>query len=490
MALNLDILKAIDDPKIFGGWFRDASTWKAWRAFLAALFALPLTDEQLALYREFTGRQLPPTTEFRDAFLICGRRGGKSAILAVTAVFLAIARDYRPYLAPGEIATIRIMAQDRDATRSIFRYIVALLKDNPMLAPLVVREAAESLELRNRVVIEVGTASFRGTRSYTYAAVLCDELAFWRTDESTNPDVEVLRAIRPAMMTIPGSKLLCASSPYARRGALWEACDRHYGRDGSTTLVWKAPTLRMNPTIPQADIDAEYEKDPASAAAEYGAEFRTDVESFISIEAVRACVQPSVYERPPERRWRYWVFVDPSGGSNDSMTLAICHKEGATVILDAVRERKPPFSPEAVVEEFARLVRSYRATSVYGDRYAGEWPREQFRRHGVNYELAEYNKSELYQSLLPLVNSGGVDLLDDNRLVRQFVGLERRTARGGRDSIDHGRGGHDDVANAVAGAVQFAATKPAAWAREKRKVFRDLPPEASGDGSGTGWMGL
>jgi hypothetical protein len=31
------------------------------------------------------------------------------------------------------------------------------------------------------------------------------------------------------------------------------------------------------------------------------------------------------------------------------------------------------------------------------------------------------------------------------------VGLERRTARGGRDSIDHAAGAHDDLANVVAG---------------------------------------
>jgi hypothetical protein len=388
--------------------------------------------EQLRLFSEFTGRRTAPATEFDEAYLICGRRAGKSAILAVTAVFLAIARDYRPYLAPGEVGTIRVMAQDRDAARSIFRYIAALLNDNPMLAPLVLRETSESFELNNRVIIEVGTASFRASRGYTYAAILADELAFWRSDESTNPDVEILRALRPGLLTIPGSKLLCASSPYARRGALWDAFNRYHGRDDAPVLVWRTPTVAMNPTVSESDIAAEYEKDPASAAAEYGAEFRVDVESFIGLDAVRACIAPGVRERAPERRLRYWTFVDPSGGSNDSMTLAIAHREGVTTILDAIREVRPPFSPEATVEEFAKLLRAYRCTSVHGDRYGGEWPREQFRRHGVLYELAEYSKSELYQSLLPLVNSGGVDLLDSDRLIFRFANWSgaRRAAAG------------------------------------------------------------
>ena len=62
-------------------------------------------------------------------------------------------------------------------------------------------------------------------------------------------------------------------------------------------------------------------------------------------------------------------------------------------------------------------------------------------------------QSDLYGDLLPAINSLMVDLLEDARLLAQIVGLERRTARGGRDSIDHAPGAHDDVANAVAGVV-------------------------------------
>jgi hypothetical protein len=121
---------------------------------------------------------------------------------------------------------------------------------------------------------------------------------------------------------------------------------------------------------------------------------------------------------------------------------------------------KPPFSPEATVEEFARLLRQYRCTSVYGDRYAGEWPREQFKRHSINYLPADKSKSDIYLDFLPLVNSRGVNLLDNDRMLHQFVSLERRTSRGGRDSIDHPRDLHDDVANAIAGTVVTAAQQP------------------------------
>jgi hypothetical protein len=215
--------------------------------------------------------------------------------------------------------------------------------------------------------------------------------------------------------------------------------------------VWQAATREINASVPQSVIDAAMEEDQPRAMAEWSAQFRVDVESFVSREAVHLCVALDVHERAPMSSVRYYGFVDPSGGSADSMTLAVGHREGDVVVLDALRERKPAFSPEDVVSEFAELLKSYRVTSISGDRYAGEWPKERFRDHGISYEPAQKPKSDLYRDLLPAINSRKIDLLDHPRLLTQLVGLERRTARGGRDSIDHAPGAHDDLANAVAG---------------------------------------
>jgi len=448
-----DILDAIRDPHLFAPWFKSADTWSPWCAFLAALFALPMTPEQFAIYRQCTGRTEQPSSVAVEGWLICGRRAGKSFVLALIAVFLACFYDYRPYLAPGERGTVLVIATDRKQARVILRYIRALLTNVAMLTRMLEREAAESFDLTNRVTIEVGTASFRSVRGYTIVAALCDEMAFWPTDDSAEPDYEILAALRPGMATIPNALLLCASSPYARRGALWEAHRRHYGKDRDPILMWQADTRTMNPTVPQRVIDDATERDPASAAAEYGAQFRTDVEALLTRDAVEACIAIDVRERPRMAGAKYAAFVDPSGGSADSMTLAIAHRDRGTAVLDAVRERRPPFSPEDVVAEFADLLKGYGVRKIVGDRYAGEWPRERFRVHGVTYEPAAKPKSDLYRDLLPAINSRSVDLLDHDRLLNQLVGLERRTARSGRDSIDHVPGGHDDVANAVAGVL-------------------------------------
>jgi hypothetical protein len=456
----MNLLAALDDRNLFQPHFAGPS-WAPWKAFLTALFGLPLSDAQLDLYRRCTERQAAPTAPVNEAALVIGRRGGKSRILALIAVYLATFRDYRPHLAPGEVATVAIIAADRRQARVIFRFITGLLDGVPMLRAMVEDRTAETITLSNRVLLEIHTASFRVTRGYTFAAVLADETAFWRTEESTNPDVEIFRALRPGLGTIPGAMLLNASSPYRRTGVLYQAYAQHFGRDDSRTLVWQAPTLAMNPTLDPSVVERAYEDDPASASAEYGAEFRNDIADFVSRSVVEAAIEPGVFERPPSRSRRYVAFIDASGGSgSDSMTLAIAHLEDGIPTLDAIRERRPPFSPDAVVAEFSTLLKSYHVSRAEADKWGGDWVGEAFRKTGITVEPSAKPKSEIYVELLPMLNATRCSLLDHQRLISQLCGLERRTSRGGRDSIDHAPGAHDDIVNACAGALLLVGTRP------------------------------
>jgi Terminase large subunit, T4likevirus-type, N-terminal len=448
------ILAALDDKHVFAPHFKGTS-WAGWKAMLAALFALPMDDDGLALYRQCTGRATAPASPFTEAALIVGRRGGKSRVLALIAVYLAVFRDYRPHLAPGEVATIAILASNKAQARSIFRFVIGLLKAVPLIEPMIVDDNTETITLSNRVVIEIATASFRTTRGYSFAAVLCDEVAFWRQDESSaNPDVEILRALRPGMASIPGSILLLASSPYAKKGELYNAFRRHYGHDNARVLVWKADTATMNARVDPAIIAEAFESDPEAARAEYGAEFRDDLADFVTREVVDAVTCWGRHELPPEPGVTYSAFCDPSGGASDSMTLAVAHlQDGSTCVLDAVLEVRAPFDPEKAVSECTAVLRRFGVARVVGDRYAGAWPKARFAENGIVFEQSAKPKSDLYHDLLPLLNARRIELLEHPRLSAQLVGLERRTARSGRDSIDHSPGGHDDLVNAVAGVL-------------------------------------
>ena len=200
-ARAFSILDAVRDERLFGSAFKDISTWRAWIAFLAALFGIALSDDQADTFRACTARSALPEDPFAEAWLVCGRRSGKSFIMALIAVFLACFRDYRPYLGPGEKATIMVIAADRRQARVVLRYVRGLLAA-PVLQKLVVNDTAESIELAGNTIIEVGTAS-HSIRGYTIAAALCDEIAFWPKEDSAAPDMEILAALRPAMATIP-----------------------------------------------------------------------------------------------------------------------------------------------------------------------------------------------------------------------------------------------------------------------------------------------
>jgi hypothetical protein len=458
-AALVTILQTMRKKELFARWFRDPKTWVFWTVFLASLFGLPLDEDGLGIFTQCTGRKAPLAGGYREAWLVVGRRGGKSIILALIAVFLAAFRDWSDRLVPGERGTILVIAQDRKAARVIYRYITSMITEVPVIAGLVEGEPTqERIELTNGTCIEISTANFKTVRGYTLVAALCDEIAFWQGDDSANPDTEILAALRPAMTTMaPDAMLLCASSPHARRGALWDAYRKYFGKDDASILVWQAATKTMNPSVSQRVLDEAMERDPANYVAEYEAQFRTDVENFLSREVVEAAVVDGRYELPKLDGVTYTAFCDPSGGSNDAMTLAIAHMEGNRVVLDLVRERRPPFSPDAVARDFAETIKSYGIATVRGDRYAGEWPRERFRAHGVEYMTADRVKSDIYRELLPLINSGRAELLDNVALVNQLCSLERKVARGGKDSIDHPPKAHDDVANAVAGALVHAA---------------------------------
>lgn len=392
-----------------------------------------------------------------------------------------------------------LVAADRKQARVCLRYVKGLLASSTLLGEMVVKEREDGVELLGHVQIEVATCSSRTIRGYTLAAAICDEAAFWQDENTVEPDREVLQALRPALATIPGSLLLCASSPYARKGMLWDAYQRHFARDGDPVLVVQAPTLRMNPNVPASVIEEARLADPQSAAAEYDAQFRSDVETFVSRDVIDRCTpDKGVTERAPRAGVQYFAFVDPSGGTHDQMVLAIAHAEtDGTAVLDCTVTRKPPFSPEQVVADFAVWLKRYRCASVTGDAFGGEWPRERFQKAGINYNVSRKKKRELYVDLIPLLNSTRVSLTDYAPLHAELCGLERRVQRGGHEVIDHPINGRDDVANAAAGALTLAAASTGGLSRAMfsacpiviggaQAVRPDLQTPPTGEGGGGG----
>jgi hypothetical protein len=254
----------------------------------------------------------------------------------------------------------------------------------------------------------------------------------------------------PALASLsPRSMIIGISSPYRKAGLLYKKFKKHFGKDDDV-LVIQAATRQLNPTIPQELIDRELEEDPAGASAEWMAEFRDDIGGWLAMEIIDAAVDRGVTVRRPSEFLTYTAAADPSGGSKDSFTAAVSHNDNGLAVLDCILEFKPPFNPSEVVSQISAMLRAYGLSEITGDRYAAEWVVSSFAANGIGYRHSERNRSEIYADMMPLFTSGRARILDNQKLISQFAGLERKTSSMGKDKIDHGPGGHDDLCNAAA----------------------------------------
>ena len=471
------------------------STWDAWRTLAQAVSvefrelkgeATPrdsktpgdLTDHgvenfpknfNVELYKKCTQREFLPKGSVREIWCQVGRGGGKTR--AAAAALVAGAIQPHPTLAPGERGKAFLLAQNRETAKQAFNYCLGILNSNPKLRALIVNTTKSKIELKNNVDIQVVSASYKHVRGFSIVAACADECAFWWIDsDSANSDAEILNALRPGLARVPNSALWVISSPYAQQGALYQAHRKYFANnDADNILYWKASTKTMNPLFDQREIDRAMEDDPTRAKSEYAVEFRSASETYISAAALDAVIAPNRAVLPPSTSLKYKAYVDPAGGAGaDSAALAIAHSEkrgdlegqhSTAIVLDLIAEIRPPFSPSSALESFVKVLKAYQITSVTGDHWGGDFPREVFTKHGIKYQTSASTKSELYRELLPLITSGRVELLDRPKLRNQLLNLERRASRAGKDSIDHARGAHDDVANAVAGALVYAVAK-------------------------------
>jgi hypothetical protein len=450
----MNVIETLTDPKLFQPWFLGPS-WNAWQTVLKGAFALPMSTKERRLFRSLADRN-PPKKRVRELWIVAGRRAGKDSIASLIAAHTAAFFDPRGLLRPGERAVCMCLACDRDQAKIVLGFIRSYFNDIPYLERMVTRRTASGLELSNNMDVIVATNDFRAIRGRSVALAIFDEVAFWRDDRSATPDAETYNAIIPGTITLPNSMVIGISTPHKKSGLLYDRWREHYGQD-SDVLVIRAPSTALNPTLNQKLIDAELARDPQKGAAEWLAEWRSDISNVIDRALIEAAVDDGVAVWPRIPNVQYFAFADPSGGAGDAFTLAVAHREkDGTIVLDCVVERSSPFNPDIVTADMAKTLREYGLSTCVGDKYAAQWVVQSFASKGIAYSYSHRDRSMIYSDVLPLFTSGRVGLLDNKKLVAQFAGLERQTTAT-RDKIDHAPGAHDDLSNAAAGALVLAA---------------------------------
>jgi hypothetical protein len=448
-----------------------------------------MSEQEVAFFKSVSGDREVPRQRVRELWCATGRRSGKDSTASLIVAHSAALFTDQAKLRHGERATVLLLACDREQAKIVLGYVKSYFKVIPPFAALVTNERQDGLELSNGCDIIIATNSFKSIRGRTVLCAVLDEVSFWQDENTAKPDTETYKAITPSMATLPGAMLVAISSPYARRGLLYQKWCQHFGKNSDRALCIQAPSVKLNPLLDPTIISEALAEDPIAARADWLGEFRSDLESFVSVEAVEAVIVEGRAELPPIAGKRYVGFLDAAGGSGgphgDSFTAAVAHREGDIVVLDAVREvrPKPSFSPEQVIATVvAPLFKAYRVNRAKADRWAGGFPIDRCAAYGIKLEPAERTKSEMYGDFLATVNSKRCELLDHTRLKSQLLSLERSVRSGGRDQIDHPRGGHDDVINSAVGAMLEAGGRPSMRvSAEFLAQLRSRGPYSGGD---------
>ena len=447
---------ALSDGRLLGAGLGPLNSWVTWLVVLRAAFGLPLDAIDRRVFHAVAGGREPPKQRVRELWCIAGRGSGKSRIAAAVSIYQALFVKHR--LAPGERGMCLVIAGTVDQARVVYGYVRGFLEASPSLRHEVVAMTQLEVTLRNRVTIGVHPNSFRSIRGRTLIGCVFDETAFWRDESTATPDTEVYTAVLGGFRA--DGMLISISTPYRKLGLLHSKWRDHYGVDGGDTLVVQGSSKMFNPTLSSATIAAQRAADPTGAGAEWDAVFRDDIGAFLDDRSIDAAIDfARPLELPPRVGVIYRVFVDMGGGRHDRSTIAIMHAvgdgDGRHYVVDVLRGLAG--DPHAAMREFVVLAKQYGCSTITGDNYGAEWVAGACREAGAEYQASKLVRSDLYLTGLPHFVRGVVSMPNLAPRIHELRLLERRTARSGRDSVDHGRNGSDDYANALFGALHLVS---------------------------------
>jgi hypothetical protein len=451
--------QALHDQRLLGAALGDPATWQTWFAVLKAAYGEALTDAELERFERVAGGRKPPRCKVRRFVAAVSRRAGKGRAAAALATYESVALvDHRNRLAPGEVGVVAVISPTRAQSAIVRDYTLGYFEASPVLRGEVAETTADEIRLKSGAVICTLSSDYRTLRGRTLLLAVLDEASFLRDETSSTPDIEAARALLPGLATT-GGMLVVLSSPYRRTGLLFQLHRDYFSKASDEALVVAGASTDFNPTLDSDGVAAALAADPEAARSEWLGEWRSDLAAFLDDATIEAAIDRSrPLELPPRVGFNYVAFTDSSAGRHDAFTVCIAHVANGRVFADVVQGRKPPFDPASVATDYAILATEYGCRVVHGDSFSGEWVASAFRAAGVEYQRAELTRSELYLEGLPLWARGLVSIPDHYQLLRELRLLERRTARSGRDSVDHGVGGTDDYANALFGALVLANT--------------------------------
>lgn len=430
-----------------------------------------ITDAELA-ERCGSAAWRAPAAPPSGVALVCGVRGGKSRLAAAAVVWGALTADLAG-VEPYEDVWAVVVGPTVRSARKTFRMVLGLLR-RPGLAGYILGDpTADTVRIRRpdgrevSIVVVPATSGGEGVRGSWLAAIVLEEVAQWRSeiDGAAITAEDTLDAAEGRLL--PGAPKWLVSSPYAPAGLLFETWKRYFGAPGDVGpdglvpwLVVHAPTRSLNPSYPQAKIEAVRAKSAEVAAREHDAQWiDADTNLFSSVD-VDACTRLSPLVIAPVSGLRYTAAIDPAARRN-AFTLVIATNEarplsaaertallaaGATprqlanevrscVRVVLVRQWVPapgaPLDLDDVIREVAAAVAPYGVTHIRTDGWSADALRALARRYGVHLgsvEWTEEDRIRAYEELRTLLGTRAVDLPPDAYVRSDLLGVRRRAS--------------------------------------------------------------
>jgi hypothetical protein len=407
---------------------------------------------------------------------IIGRRGGKTTIAAMLAIYCAIITNWKPFLHKTPFATVLLMSHSREFSDEVLEIIRTLIEASPVLKRLVNQKKKNTASTMNlsvpfimagkiiysRVQIKVGAASSKTTRGIAACAVICDEIAFWNLDENMKEtDEKILRAVRPATKQFGRrSFLIKISSPSIKQGILYSEHQKWLkGTLPASYAVFKAPSWVWNTILPKEEFIEEWELDEDGFNTEYRANFVDSLSFFIQPEFVDMAIVKGVNFQPPEPKKSLVVYraaIDAAFKKDHFTFSVIGHFENRVkqyVLKGWEGTKKNPVQAKECAEYIRTICREYGIDEVAADQYAYEPLREIFAQYGVTLVEKTFTltfKKQIYYNLKRLIHSQQIDLLDHERLPTELKALVIEQTGSGQIRVGHPPGGSDDYADSTA----------------------------------------
>lgn len=434
-----------------------------------------------AKYRFDSALNLAP--KINKINLICGRRSGKTLISAIISIYVAISTNWKPFLKKTPFATVLIMSHSREFSDEVLEVIRTLVETSDVLRRLINKDkknTASTINLKvpwildgnkiqySRVQIKVAAASSKTTRGVAACAILCDEIAYWNSDETmTETDAKIINAVRPSMKQFSEHAMLIKlSSPGLKRGVLYDEYRKHLdGTLPKSYAVFKAPTWMMNNILPINELREEYDLNPEGFDVEYRANFADSISYFITPEYIELAVLRKItFIAPDQDGTKYAAAID-AAYKGDAFTFSVTGYLNGRLKQYVSKgwkgSRQKPVSSFEIAEFIRVVCKQFNIDEVGADQYSFQPLREIFGTYGVT--LKEYTftpafKKKIYFNLKKLIHSQQADLLDIEIQTRELKELVVEQSQSGQIKISHPMGGTDDYADALAVSA-FLATE-------------------------------